>query len=116
MTPAYRRAAFERRGRGDDARGGLEWRWRDRFSRCASHSPSLLRPLNTTSATFCDAEFVKVHTIYPFPPILCLLIITDVDDAGQVITPTQPRIGVSNSLSITYVYCMDRNRKYHESS
>lgn len=55
----------------------------------------------------CDAEFVKVHTIHPFPLITWLLIITDVDDGGQVITPrhlVRPRIGVSRSLTITYVY------------
>ena len=43
----------------------------------------------------------------PFPPIICLLIVIDVDDAGQVIIarhPVRSRFGVSSSLSITCMF------------
>ena len=78
----------------------------------AQFTPLLSRPhlLNITLVT-CDAEFVKVHIVGPFPPIICLLIVIDVDDAGQVIAPrhlVRPRSGVSSSLSVTCV-CMDWN-------
>jgi len=44
-----------------------------------AHSPlsSLPHLLNISIAPVtCDAEFVKVHIVGPFPPMICLLIVT----------------------------------------
>ena len=73
-----------------------------------AHSLLSSRPhlLNVAPVTY-DAEFVKVHIVDPFHLIICLLIVIDVDDAGQVITPrhlVRSRISVSSLLSIICMY------------
>jgi len=75
-----------------------------------AHSPLSSRPhlLNIAPVT-CDAEFVKVHIVGPFPPIICLLIVIVVDDAGQVITPLHllRSRSVSSSLLATCMYGLE---------
>ena len=65
-------------------------------------------PKQPLSRPLCDAEFVKVGIVCEFRAVICLLIVTDADDAGKVIAPYQSneisRIGVSNSVSITCVF------------